>query len=800
MRLLSALFVFLFVSTTLFSQECQHKKRGHRNPFVRSFADASRSDSLDIQHMTLFLDMTHWSEQELVGIATIEMEAKLDNIERVLLDLLSLQVDSILMDGASLAFTHENALVTSYLPESIDEGTSISLEVYYQGEPPMDDSGWGGFYWQNNHAFNLGVGFDADPHNYGRAWFPCFDNFVERNPYTIEVLTSDNRTAYCGGVRTSIEEVGTDSLLTIWDLEEEIPSYLASIAVGNYTHVEQEFNSITGQTIPIWLTAEQGDTSNVTTSFQNLVPCLDKFETSFGPYLWPRVGYVMVPFSSGAMEHTTNIAYPEFAANGGLSNQTLMAHELAHHWWGDLVTCSSQEDMWINEGMASYCEALFIEGIEGDEAYAEYVRENHKDVLLNAHIRDGARLPVSGIGHENTYGDHVYNKGADVAHTMRGYMGSDFFPVLTSFLDANPYEDVSSEDLRDFIDASTSVDIVSYFDDWIFQPGFPDVRLSSMTVTELDGNWNVEVILSEHLHYADHYYTNVPVQLEFSGAWWSNETQTEDVLVSGTSTTYNFTLPFAPERCIINRNEAINQAVLAEELVIDNDGIKALLFAEFRVDVEVEPVDDSLWIRVENHWTRADFTESQPGIHLADDRFWRIHASGDLAPYQIEGRIRYYGNESANSYFDPLFFEALNSEGLTEENLVLFHRSGPLEPWEELTLAELNIQGQETNWQGFFDFPLTATGDYAWGYYSDVVTVHENESSDLFTVYPNPSSNQIRIKNLADGTVYSVYSLNGRKVMEAAYNGGIDIESLAQGAYSVVIHNDIRTTVSFVKE
>ncbi|MFN9799531.1 MAG: M1 family aminopeptidase, partial [Bacteroidota bacterium] len=249
---------------------------------------------------------------------------------------------------------------------------------------------------------------------------------VELSEYELRVLTANGRTAYCGGVRLSVDTVGTDSLYTRWLLADHpIPSYLASVAVANYTHVDDSYTTALGETIPVWLTARPQDTTAMKNSFLNLIGCLSGFEEHYGPYRWPRVGFVSVPFNAGAMEHATNIAYPSFAINGNLTFETLIAHELSHHWWGDLVTCRTAEDMWLNEGWASYCEALFEEIIYGVEAYADYVASNHKDVLTDVPNDDGGYFPVSGVPHELTYSGTVYSKGADIVHNLRGVMGDD---------------------------------------------------------------------------------------------------------------------------------------------------------------------------------------------------------------------------------------------------------------------------------------------------------------------------------------------------------------------------------------
>ncbi|MFM1931914.1 MAG: hypothetical protein RL226_1217, partial [Bacteroidota bacterium] len=331
---------------------CQHR---HKGMTWRSASDASRSDTLDILHFDISLDFTQANAQLVSGVATLNV-LTLESVTALLFDFEGMTTDSVHLNGESTPFTHSGETLSIVPASLISAGEELEVRVYYHGQPLQDDSGWGGFYFQSDYAYNLGVGFAADPHSYGRIWHPCFDNFVERAPYTLRVLTNNGKKSYCGGMLTS-ETVMNDSTLRVWELNQHIPSYLASVATGNYVHAEQTFESMTGSDIPIWLAAHAEDTTDLKNSFVNLIPALEAFEADFGPYRWPRVGYVTVPFSSGAMEHACNIAYPLFAANGSTANQTLMAHELSHHWWGDLVTCSTQEDMWLNEGMASHCEA-----------------------------------------------------------------------------------------------------------------------------------------------------------------------------------------------------------------------------------------------------------------------------------------------------------------------------------------------------------------------------------------------------------------------------------------------------------
>ena len=719
-----------------------------------------------------------------------------NDVDRIVFDLEGLTVDSVLMNEETLVFDYADPLLVVFLPENLNAGDIAEVEVYYHGSPVTDTSGWGGVYWSVDMCYNLGVGFEADPHSFGRAWHPCYDNFVERSNYSIDILTNEGRTAYAGGAEVSVTEVGTDSLLTSWVLEEEIPAYLASFSVGDLVHDESLYTSIQNEEIPVWLASRQEQQSNFLSSFQNLHTCIEGYEEDFGPYRWNRVGFVLVPFSGGAMEHATNIAYPAFAAGGNLGFQSLMAHELSHHWWGDLVTCSSQEDMWINEGMASYCEALFFEHLEGEDSYLEYVLENHKEVLLYAHINDGERLPVAGeaVGHPYTYGDHVYNKGADVAHTLRSYMGEDYFPLMTAFLEDHAFQAVSSQDLIDYLDPLTDANIADFFEGWIFSPGFPNFRVNQWSSSATENGYTTEVIVGQYQHYNAGGLVDVPLEITLlEGVPGVGNSTIEEVLLSGESSSYSFETDWPVNQVIVNRGEKLNQAVLAEEDVID-DGIASFDFAEFRIDIDAIEGQEEVWFRAENHWTAADDAYEDPAIHLSTDRFWRLYTED--VPITAECRVRFYGDDGSNNYFDPQFFETLFAEGYTEEDLVMVYRPFPNMPWVNVPGTEVNVLGNEDNGAGYIDFTFLGSGDYAWAYLTAPISVEEPAFESL-KIYPNPATEKLFLPN-PENKLYTIFDSQGKAVRTGNENGWISIQDLAKGNYLFELNGS--NAVSFSKQ
>lgn len=803
-QILSLILVSLssfFHSQRFFAQDkpkCSHfqKSIGTSDVFISDPGNL-RSDTIDIQKYSIYLDLTLMNNQILRGECTIDLKSKMNQVSEINLDLLQLQVDSVKIGNTHLEYTHNNDVVHITFGEVLSLNDDRQVSIYYHGQPATDNS-FGGFYFQSGYAYNLGVAFNDNPHNYGRAWFPCFDNFVERSTYDIQVLTNSNRTAYCGGIRTSVEYVGQDSILTSWSLTQEIPTYLASVAVTNYTHVEKNYESISGENIPIWLIARSSDTSAMKQSFVNLVTCTEGFENKLGPYRWNKIGFVKVPFGGGAMEHTTNIAYPAFAVNGSLSYETLYAHELSHHWFGNLVTCRNAEDMWLNEGWASYCESLFLENKYGIEAYNNAIRRTHKDALLYAHRNDGGRFPVSGVPTEMTYGSHVYTKGADIAHTLRGYMGEEaFFTAIKAYMEEYQFRDVTSEDMRDFFQQYTDANLTNFFDDWVFQPGYPEFRIRKYQQIDIN-TW--EVVINQNKHYNPEFYNNVPMRLTVMDSELNR--QFFDVFLTGEETSVVVSIPETtmPIAFFLNEEHAISQAVLAENKFIKTSYLNDFPYAEADIHVSDFGGMDSIFVRIENHFAAADPLQSQAEYYISPDRWWEVFHNGNLQSV-LNCRLRYYGNSSQNKFFDPLFFEYLQSNSLSENDMIMLYRQNGEDPWQEVTNYYQPTIGSMYDWTGEVSISNIQPGQYAWAVRTEGTKILETPTP-MVNIFYNHS--KIEVKNHHQRGVISLFDNTGKLLLDQQIikETTIPIVHLPTGVYHAMWNgeNGSKMTIRFIVE
>ncbi len=594
----------------------------------------ARTQAIDIVHYTVVLNMAAHESQQIQGWCEVDFNVLKEGLETLPLDLLQLQVDSVRWQEELTSFSYNDTLLQVHFSNPLPKDSRQVVRVYYQGKPQRDGS-WGGFYYQDEYAYNLGVGFGSNPHNYGRVWHPCFDNFRERATYTFRITTKNEQRAHCNGYLQA-ERTKGNLTTRVWQQKQPIPSYLAAIAVANYTVVEQEYIGI-NDTIPIRLVANAKDTAALVQSFAHLKEAIGAYEYWFGPHRWHKVGYSLVPFRSGAMEHASNIAYPIFAADGSLKRESLMAHELGHSWWGNLVTCASAQDMWINEGMASYCEQLFVERVYGRTAYLNTVRRNHHSVLSGAHKKEGGYRPVANVPHQYTYGRHVYDKGAVVAHNLRWYMGDTAFRQgMQTVMKDYAFKNITTGELRDALMAATQQDLNPFFDDWIFQGGFPHFQVVSYTYEHK----KVCVKLAQQLVGRSTYCTKVPLELTFQGV--GGEQQRTRIIVSGALDSVWIDLPFEPSQVLLNDAQQLNQARFDEAITL-KDSSQTMVPLSHNIlyweGLEVLNWSDTTSLHLQRHPVPPHQLPASTLYQATQTGYWTVQ--GDWDPtFEAEGSIR----------------------------------------------------------------------------------------------------------------------------------------------------------------
>jgi len=741
-----------------------------------------RSDSIDITHT--FIELNVANAPQISARCVVSFTTKMDDVKQIQLDLQGLTVDSVALDGSTF-FTHVGTLLTIPLAFSLDSGSNSFVEIYYHGQPVTDASGWGGVYNQSGYFFNLGVGFAADPHNFGRAWFPCFDNFVERCTFDFLITSKPNQKTYCNGdLVLEIEENGT--LTRSWKIEQPIPSYLACFAAGPYVSWKRNYDSI-----PVEIAAAASDTNKVASTFQHLPQAIACFKHWYGPYLWSKIGYSLVPFNSGAMEHATNVAIGRPFIDGSLNYETLWAHELSHHWWGDLATCSTAEDMWLNEGWAVFSEHLFTEWVYGPAKYREAVESNFLDVLEKAHVTEGGYRAVSGLPHDLTYGTHVYNKGAVVAHNLRGYLGDSLFRAgIRAALEATHFEDWSSAELRDLMSAATGKDLTDFFENWVFSPGFSHFSIDSVQeLPSVDSLVSFKIFVKQKLRGAPQLHQNVPLEFTFVNEKWERLART--AVVSGENSEVVLSVPFqfAPQFIWVNTNLKLTLARAEKEMVLKTTGNKN--FAPAKLTLNVGALPDSALFRVEHHYVMPDTAgEANPNGYKLTHRYWTIEA--DLPDgFDAYARVFYDGK----GQLDQLDTELFAQTSPNEDSVLLLYRPAPGFPWTEYSNYVRNKMTSSNDKFGFIQINQVQPGHYtiAKGV-STVATKEPARGKPFATATPNPADSLIRLKAEEPFDKVLIFNEKGQTLREwtvpPAYELEVKLDKYPVGRYWFVLFTE----------
>ncbi len=506
-------------------------------------------------------------------------------------------------------------------------------------------------------------------------------------------------------------------------------------------------------TIPIQIYVRPVQIDKVAGSFIHLKEIIQWYEDRFGPYPFSRVGYTGTAI--GAMEHATNIAYPHSAINGNTGSESLYTHELAHMWFGDMVTCSSAEDMWLNEGWATFCEISYLEDIYSYEDFIAMMRHEHREVLRRTHKVDGGYYPLNNIPQEYTYGSHAYDKGGSVTNTLRGYLGdSIFFDAMTAYLKHFEYTSVSSEDMRDFLTDYTGINMTSFFDAWIMTPGTPHFSIDSTRVTEGNAQFMVDIWLNQKYKGADYLAQDNILEVTFVDE--SFKMSTDTIHFSGKTGHAVKYLDFNPLEVFLDLFEKIGDATTDNYRFFNEP--EEFTFPDTYSRVIINELADSALIRITHNWVAPDSLKTYiEGLRLSPYRHWKVEG---VFPenMQAQGRFLYdYSN-----YLDDGLILSDN------DSVIILYRESPSHEWHETPHTSVG------NWNvGYIITDELLKGEYTLAVWDKtVVGTNELETNNIVNIYPNPSRGKLNFEFAERGNYnITIYDAKGALLDQFSING-----------------------------
>ena len=460
-----------------------------------------------------------------------------------------LTVGSVMRNGESLVFNHNTAtkeLVITF-PNSLTAGTTNIISVSYAGAPNSGEDA----FTKSSHGGTPIIWTLSQPFG-ARDWWPCKQDLNDKiDSIDVFITAPSQYVSVTNGLQMGIVDNGNGTKTTHYQHNYPIPSYLVAIAITNYSIFTQQAGTAPNE-FPIVNYIYPENLTSAQNSLAVTIPIMALFEELFETYPFANEKYGHAQFGwGGGMEHTT----VSFMGNFG---RGLIAHELAHQWFGNKVTCGTWNDIWLNEGFATYLSALVIENFDGSAAFT-----SHKNSLINnitSQLGGSVYLSASEATNVNRiFSSRLsYNKGAMVVHMLRWKLGdADFFQALKNYL-IDPtlaFGYAITDDLKYHLETTSGLDLTEFFNDWVYKQGYPSY---SITVANSAVNQALITVNQSQSNSSVSFF-EMPIPVRLNGA----NGQTLTVVLEHTSNGQQFLVDvpfqvtsatFDPEKNIISKN------------------------------------------------------------------------------------------------------------------------------------------------------------------------------------------------------------------------------------------------------
>ncbi|WP_234734972.1 M1 family aminopeptidase [Tellurirhabdus bombi] len=562
MRTYLYLFLFLVIPFVTSAQTPSDAIEACREAKVRSFGSLQKGAqgarmqypgdaSIDVNYYKLDLNITY-TPQYLRGVATVKIKSLNANLTYFYLDFNNvLRVDSVKSGTAKLTYQVDKGqlLITPTRPLAKDE--FVTVVVYYQGKP---DNSQGSFSFGTHGPNNDPVIWSLSEPYGARDWFPCKDTPADKADSSDIWITAPRFfTSVSNGTLEGIINNADSSRTYRWRNRYPIAPYLISVAMSNYTRIDQTFRPTPTDSMPVThYVYPEAATALLRTSVEETTRMLSFFSDYFGPYpfLKEKYGHAQCGFGGG-MEHQT------ISSMGGFT-QNLIAHELAHQWFGDKITCQTWEHIWLNEGFASYAEALYQESVRGQAGYQATINS-----FMNQAYNARGTLYVQNINSVNEIfnSNRTYAKGAVVLHMLRGMVGDiKFKEILKSYSrSSRAYSTATTEDFAGIVFQVYGRSLDYFFKQWIYGESYPTYRVTwSGTPTGDPNQWALQLRLEQTTNTTNPTAFMMPIQVRV--ATTAGDT-TMTVFNASADQTFNFTVKAQPRAIVLDPNNWILKRV-----------------------------------------------------------------------------------------------------------------------------------------------------------------------------------------------------------------------------------------------
>lgn len=578
-KIASIILIFLFSFS--YAQTTEQIAQVEASNSVLNFTANQNTGNYDIIYNRLEVEVNP-AQQYINGKVTAHFTAK-QTMNSIVFDFATnMNVAQVLKNGNPLTFSHSNNELTINFTQPINQAVTDSLTIFYSGIPnDFNDA-----FVTHTHSGTPALFTLSEPYG-AKEWWPCKQDLNDKiDSIDIFIKAPAQYVAVANGIQQSIELDGQGNKITHFRHNYPIPAYLVAIAVTNYQTYTQTAGTAPN-IFPIINYLYPENYNSIVSQLAVTLPIMDLFEQRFGTYPFASEKYGHAQFGwSGGMEHTT-------VSFMGSFGRSLIAHELAHQWFGNQITCGSWSDIWLNEGFATYLDGLVVEHLDGPDDFRNW--KQNKTNNITSQNGGSVYVPANDtLSSNRVFNSRLsYNKGSMVVNMLRFKLGDDaFFQGLNNYLnDPNlKYGYAKTADLKYHLEQTSGMDLTEFINDWIYGEGFPIYTIQAHNVS----TGQVKITIYQNQSHPSVSFFEMPVPIRLYGV----EGQYRDIILENTYNAQEFTVnvPFV----VTNLAFDVNKDIISKD---SQTSLSTPDFESSKISIHPNPTQGELFLTLSNDLT-----------------------------------------------------------------------------------------------------------------------------------------------------------------------------------------------------
>jgi aminopeptidase N len=595
------LFIFLSCCSLIIAQEKQIPTE-----------HVTRERSYDVLHYKLTIDIDEKEKtcEGTVGIKFVPLRPRFDVIQ---LDAAEMNVTQVKLGLKKMEYHLSGETLFIGLDKAYGLTDTLNLLVAYSVSSPKKglyfikpDSGYLNKQWQ---VWSNGESED------NHFWFPCYDFPNDKASSEMVVTVNDQWTAISNGKLLDVKRDPKHHKATYhWYESKPHVSYLISLVAGEYVEVKDSWG-----TVPLSYYVYKHQKDDAMRSFSKTPKIMEFFSSKIGyAYPWEKYAQTVVQdYILGGEENVsattlTDITIHDARAHEDYNSDGLVAHELAHQWWGDLVSFRDWSHAWLSEGFASYFDILFQEYDKGEDEAAKSIVDAQNGIVVSD-VGDKRRSTVTNVfvSPNDLFNNRIYGKGACVLHMLRFILGDElYWKAINHYINKFAYQSAETNDFKIAIEEATGYNLYWFFDEWVFKPGYPEFEVKS-TWSQDSRSVKLAVKQVQKVDSLTGIF-KMPVEIE---VWVKDYPQTYRVMIDSAEEEFTFPAYQQPQLVIFDKGSTLLKKIHFSKSV--DEWLYQLQHAEHGIDRYLA-AEELRW------YVDSGMVASILSKTLLNDRFWAV--------------------------------------------------------------------------------------------------------------------------------------------------------------------------------